>query len=121
MFAYLGLKYHVNRSSERHPNTGQHRLYGFCYLLPFDLWTSYLAMILFLKGCGSLFWESPNSIKIFNGLQHSFQVWQRFINVSKSFSYKDSLFILATKRKEDFRTNSTFRFDSPILYGTSKG
>jgi hypothetical protein len=38
-------------------------------------------MILFLKGCGSLFWESPNSTKIFNGLQHSFQVWQRFINV----------------------------------------
>jgi hypothetical protein len=25
------------------------------------------------------------------------QVWQRFINVSKSFSYKDSLFILATQ------------------------
>ena len=121
MFSYLGSKYHVNRSSERHPNTGQQRLYGFCYLLPLDLWTSYLAMILFLKGCGSLFWESPNSTMIFNGLQHSFQVWQRLINVSKSFSYKDSLFILATKRKEDFRTNSTFRFDSPILYVTSKG
>jgi hypothetical protein len=25
-------------------------------------------------------------------------VWQGFINVSKSFSYKDSLFILATKK-----------------------
>jgi hypothetical protein len=24
------------------------------------------------------------------------------------------------KRKEDFRINSTFRFDSPSLYGTSK-
>ena len=35
MFAYLGLKYHVNRSSARHPNTGQQRLYMFCYLLPF--------------------------------------------------------------------------------------
>jgi len=46
----------------------------------------------------SLFWESPNSKKIFKGLQHSFQVWQRFINVSESFSYKDSLFILATKK-----------------------
>ena len=120
MFAYLGLKYHVNRSSERHPNTGQQRLFKFCYLLPFDLWTSYLARILFLKGCGGLFWESPSSTKIFNGLQHSFQVWQGFINVSESFSYKDSLFILATKRKEDFRINSTFRFDSPSLYGTSK-
>jgi len=26
-------------------------------------------------------------------------VWQGFINVSESFSYKDSLFILATKKK----------------------
>ena len=121
MFSYVELKYHINRSSARHPNMGQQRLYEFCYLLPFDLWTSYLARILFLKGCGSLFWESLNSTKIFNGLQHSFQVWQWFINVSESFSYKDSLFILATKRKEDFRTTSTFRFDSPNLYGTSKG
>jgi hypothetical protein len=71
--------------------------YEFCYLLPFDLWTSY---ILFLKGCGSLFWESPISTKIFNGLQHSFQVWQGFINVLESFSYKDSLFILAIKKKK---------------------
>jgi hypothetical protein len=81
-----------------------------------------LARILFLKGCGILFWEYPNFIKIFNELQHSFQVWQGFINVSESFSYKDSLFILATKKEEeDFRINSTFRFDSPSLYGTSKG
>jgi hypothetical protein len=36
-------------------------------------------------------------------------VWQGFINVSEFFSYKDSLFILATTRKEDFRINSTFR------------
>jgi hypothetical protein len=76
MFSYLGLKFQVNQSSGRHLNTGQQRLYEFCYLLPFDLWTSYLARILFLKGCGSLFWESPISTKIFNGLQHSFQVWQ---------------------------------------------
>jgi hypothetical protein len=108
MLSYLGLKFQINRSSTRHRNTGQQRLYKFCYLLPFDLWTSYLAMILFLKGCGSLFWESPNSTKIFNGLYHSFQVWQGFINVSESFSYKDSLVILATIRKEDFRNNSTF-------------
>jgi hypothetical protein len=79
---------------------GQQRLYEFCYLLPFDLLTSYLARILFLKGCDSLFWESPNSTKIFNGLQHSLQLWQGFINVLESFSYKDSLFILATKKKE---------------------
>jgi hypothetical protein len=37
--------------------------------------------------------------------------WQGFINVSESFSYKDSLFILATTRKEDCRINSTFRSD----------
>ena len=81
MLSYLGLKFQVNRRSRRHGNTGQQRLYEFCYLLPFDLWASYLARILFLKGCGSLFWESPNSQKIFNGLQHSFHVWQGFINV----------------------------------------
>jgi hypothetical protein len=122
MFSYLSLKFQVNQNSGRHRNTGQQRLYEFCYLLPFDLWTSYLARILFLKGCGSLFWESLNSTKIFNGLQHNFQLWQGFINVLESFSYKGSLFIIATKkRKEDFRINSTFRFDSPSLYGTSNG
>ena len=47
---------------------------------------------------GSLFWESTNSTKIFNGLQH--QVWQGFIIISESFSYKDSLFILATKKEK---------------------
>ena len=100
MFSYLGLKFQVNQSLERYRNTGQQSLYEFCYLLSFDLWTSYLARILFLKGCGSLFWKSPNSTKILNGLQHSFQVWQGFIIISESFSYKDSLFILATKKKE---------------------
>jgi hypothetical protein len=34
MYSNLGLKYHVNRSSQRNSNTGQQRLYGFCYLLP---------------------------------------------------------------------------------------
>jgi hypothetical protein len=122
MFSYHDLEFQFNRSSGRHRNTGQQRLYEFCYLLPFDLWTSYLARILFLKGCGSLFWKSPNSTKIFSGLQHSLQVWQGFINVSESFSYKNFLFILAIKkRKEDFKIKSTFRFDSPSLYGTSKG
>ena len=85
MLSFLGLNFHVNRSSGRHLNMGQQRLYKFCYLLPFDLWTSYLARILFLKGCGSLFRESPNSPNIFNGLQHSFHVWQGFINVQNPF------------------------------------
>jgi hypothetical protein len=74
ILSYPGLKFQVNQSSRRHRNTGQQRLYEFCYLLSFDLWTSYLARILFLKWYGSLFWESPSSTKIFNGLQHSFQV-----------------------------------------------
>lgn len=121
MFSYLGLKFQVNRSSKRHLNTGEHRLYEFCYLLPFDLWTSYLARILLPKGCGSLFLNSTNSTKIFNGLQHNFQVWQGFIIISKSFSYKDSLFILATKRKEDFRINSTFRSDFLVYLGLLNG
>jgi hypothetical protein len=68
IFSYLGLTFLVNQSSERHHDTGQQRLYEFCYLLPFDLRTSYLARILFLKGCGSLFWEYPHSTRIFNGL-----------------------------------------------------
>jgi hypothetical protein len=98
MLSYLGVKFQVNYSSGRHHKMGQQRLYDFCYLLPFDLWTSYLARILFLKGCGSLFWESTNSTKIFNGMQHGFQVWQGYIIFSESFSYKDSLFLLATKK-----------------------
>jgi hypothetical protein len=55
MFSYLWLKFQVNQSSRRHCNRGQQRLYEFCYLLPFDLWTSYLARMLFLQGYGSLF------------------------------------------------------------------
>jgi hypothetical protein len=65
MLSYLGVKFQVNRSLERHRNTGQQRLYEFCYLLPFDLWPTYLARILFLKGRGSFFWKSTNSKKIF--------------------------------------------------------
>jgi hypothetical protein len=103
-----------------HLNTGQLRMYEFCYLLLFYLWTSYLARILFLKRCGSLFWKSTNSTKIFNGLQYSFQVWQGFIIISKSFSCKDSLFILAIKRKEDFRINSTFISDFLVYLGLLK-
>jgi len=108
MLSYLGLKLQVSRGSRRHRNTANQRLYEFCYLLPFDLWTSYLARILFLQGCDSLFWESSSSTRIFNGL-YILSKWQEFINVSESFSWKDSLLILATIWKEDFITNSTFR------------
>jgi len=55
-------------------NIGSNRLYEFCYLLPFDLWTSYLARILFLQGYGSLFWEFSSSTRIFNELQYNLQV-----------------------------------------------
>jgi hypothetical protein len=48
-------------------------------------------------------------------------VWQGFINVSESFSYKDSLFILAIKRKEDFRINSTFRSYFLVYLGLFNG
>jgi hypothetical protein len=75
-------------------------LYEFCYLLHFDLWTSYLAMTLFVQGYGSFFWEFSSSTRIFNELQYNLQVWQGFINVSESFSYKDSIFILATQGKK---------------------
>jgi len=76
---------------------------------------------LMIQGCGSLFWKSPSFARNFNGLQHSFQVWQGFINVSELFSYKDSLFILATTRKEDFRINSTFRSDFLVYLELLKG
>ena len=52
---YVGVNFQVNQSLERTCDIGQNELYKFCYLLSFDLWTSYLARILFLKGCGSLF------------------------------------------------------------------
>ena len=106
MLSYRGLKFQINRSSKRHLNTEVNR--G-C--------TNFV--IYFLLTCGlSLFGQkSTNSTKIFNGLQHSFQVWQGFIIISESFSYKDSLFILATKRKEDFRINSTFRSISQSIWG----
>jgi hypothetical protein len=121
MLCYLRLIFHVSWSSGRHHNTGQQRLYKFCYLLHFDLWTFYLAKNLFLKGCNSLFWKSPSFIKIFNELQYSFQVWQGFINISEYFSYKDFLFILATTKKEDFRINSTFRSDFLVYLGLLNG
>jgi hypothetical protein len=117
MLSYLGLKFQVNQNSGRHRNTGQQRLYEFCYLLSFDFWTSCLAMILFLKGCSSLFWESPNSPKIFNGC-----------NIV-SMCGKDSLFrilflqgfLIHPSYKKERRLQNKFylhiRFSS--LFGTS--
>jgi hypothetical protein len=40
---------------------------------------------------------------------------------SKSFSYKDSLFILSTIRKEDFKINSSFRSDILVYLGFLEG
>ena len=99
LFVYVGVHFQENPCSERTCKIGQNRLYEFCYLLSFDLWTSYLARILFLQGCGCLFWEFHSSTRIFNELQYNLQLWQWFINVSKSFSYKDSLFILHKEKK----------------------
>jgi hypothetical protein len=77
-------------------------------VVPILLFT--LARILFLKGCGSLFWKSLNSTKMFNRLQHISCV----ARIHKCFKilFLDSLFILGTKRKEDFKINSTFTSDS---------
>jgi hypothetical protein len=36
MLSYLGLQLQVNRSLGRCGNTGQQKLYEFCYLLSFD-------------------------------------------------------------------------------------
>jgi hypothetical protein len=62
--------------------------------------TSYLVGILFLQERGSWFLEFFGSRRIFNELQYNLQVLQGFINVSESFSYKDSLFILGTQGKK---------------------
>jgi len=83
VFFYIRVNFQVNQSSERTCDIGQNRLYEFCYLLPFDLWTFYLVIILFVKRCGSLFWEFFSSTRIFNELQHNFQEWQGFRNISR--------------------------------------
>ena len=76
MLYYLELNIQVNRSLGRHRNTGPQRMYEFCYLLPFDLWTSYFVRLLFLQRCGSWFWEFPSSTRIFNELRYNLHVWQ---------------------------------------------
>ena len=45
----------------------------------------------------------------------------RIHKCSESFSYKDSLFILAIKRKEAFRINFTFRSDFLVYLGLLDG
>jgi hypothetical protein len=92
-------------------------------------------VIYFLLTCGLPIWLGFFSLKdvaacfgnililqgYLMGYNIVFQVWQGFINVSKSFSYKDSLFILATIRKEDFRINSSFRSDFLVYLKLLKG
>jgi hypothetical protein len=48
-------------------------------------------------------------------------MWKGFINVLEFFSYKDSLFILATTRKENFIINSTFISDFLVCLRLLKG
>ena len=48
MLSYYELKFQVNRSFERYHNTSQQRLYEFCYLLPFDLWTFFFGKLTYV-------------------------------------------------------------------------
>jgi hypothetical protein len=71
-------------------------------------------VIYFLLTCGLPIWQEFFSYKdvgacfgnflvsqqSLNELQYNLKVWQGFINVSKSFSYTDSLFILATRENK---------------------
>jgi hypothetical protein len=93
----------VNRCSRRTYDIGQNRLYEFCYLLPFDLWTFYLAKILFLQGCGSLFWKFPSSTSFFNELQYSILLLSLIISVE---------YIKKEKEKRDY-TKFKRWFNSP--------
>jgi hypothetical protein len=116
-FSYHGLKLQVNQSLGRHHNTDQQRLHEFCYLLSFDLCTSYLVRVLFLQECGSLFWKSPSSTRIFNGLQHSLQVWQGFIIL-----FSQGFLIHPTyNKKRRFQNYFYLQIRFSSLYGTSKG
>jgi hypothetical protein len=97
MLSYIGLKLQVNQSSRRHRNTGQQRLYEFCYLLHFDLWTSYLARILFVQGCNSFhvwYWKFSSLVRIFNGNNivsmcgmDSILIWRNPYGVCKQLFY----------------------------------
>jgi hypothetical protein len=91
-------------------------------------------VIYFLLTCGLPIWQQSFSYKEMAAcfgnlltLQGSLMgcnivsKWQKFINILKSFSYKDSLFIIARTRKEDFRINSTFTSDFLVYLGLFKG
>jgi hypothetical protein len=73
-FFFFVFTFQVHQSSRRTWDINNNKLYEFYYLLHFDLWTSYLARIIFLQGCGNLFLEFSSSKRIFNGLQLNFQV-----------------------------------------------
>ena len=66
VLVFVGVNFQLNQNLGRICYIGQNRLYNFFYSLPFNLWTFYLARILFLQGCDNLFWESPSSIRICN-------------------------------------------------------
>jgi hypothetical protein len=72
--SFFVFTFQVHQSSRRTWDINNNKLYEFYYLLHFDLWTSYLARIIFLQGCGNLFLEFSSSKRIFNGLQLNFQV-----------------------------------------------
>ena len=119
MFSYLGLKLQINRSSGRHLNTGQQRLYEFCYLLPFDLWTCYLDMILFLKGCGSLFWKSTNSTKILKWAATQFSSVARIHNYFRILFLQGFLVHPSYKKEKTLQNKFYLHIRFPSLFGTS--
>jgi hypothetical protein len=69
-------------------------LYEFCFLLP--IWLGFFFYKDVAAGFGNFLVPQGSLIE----LQYNLQVWQGFINVSEFFSYKDSLFILATQGKK---------------------
>ena len=75
MLSYLRLKFQINWNLGRHRNTGQQRLYEFCYLLPFDLWTSSLLRLFSYKDVATSFVNFLVLQEYLNGQQHSFHVW----------------------------------------------
>jgi hypothetical protein len=55
VFVYVGVHFQENPHSKRTCNISPNRLYEFCYLLPFDLWTFYLAGSFSYKDVGACF------------------------------------------------------------------
>jgi hypothetical protein len=71
---YMGLKFYVNQSLRMNHNIGKKVQSGFCYLLPFDLWNSYLngSFPNDTRMVNNLFYEFSSSTRIFNRQQYSF-------------------------------------------------